>query len=76
MVLLPLFLLFLWNITISRYSQINGYQFMVVGSFVVSSVFESFNMLLVENFIYIIQNRHGKNKLIINAVGIKMGFNT
>jgi hypothetical protein len=50
-------------------------SFMVVGSFEVRSVFESFNMLLVENFIYIKQNRHGKNKLIINAVGIKMGFN-
>jgi hypothetical protein len=31
-------------------------------------------MLLVENFRYIKQNKHGKNKLIINVVGIKMGF--
>jgi hypothetical protein len=47
---------------------------MVVGSFDVPSVLESFNMLLVENFIYIKQNRQGKNKLIINAVGIKWGL--
>ena len=50
---------------------------MVVGSFDVPSVFESFNTMREEEFyIYIKQNRHGKNKLMINAVGIKMGFNT
>jgi hypothetical protein len=49
---------------------------MVVGFIHVPSIFESFNMLLVENFIYIKQNRQGKNKLIINSVGLKMGFNT
>ncbi len=52
-------------------------SFMVVESFDVPSVFESFNTMLEEEFyIYIKQNRHGKNKLMINAVGIKMGFNT
>ena len=44
---------------------------MVVESFDVPSVFEPFNMLLVKNFINIKQNRHGINKLIINALGIK-----
>jgi len=51
-------------------------SFMVVGSFDVPSVFELFNTMLEKDFRYIKQNRHGKNKLMINAVGIKMGFNT
>jgi hypothetical protein len=49
-------------------------SFMVVGSFDVPSVLESFDMLLAEIFRYIKQNKVGKNKLMINVVGIKMGF--
>ena len=47
---------------------------MVVGSFDIPSEFESFDMLLAEDFGYMKQNKVGKNKLIINVVGIKMGF--